>query len=95
MMHLATVSSKNQITLPVAMLGMMGVKSGDKLFLRMDSRKRFVAQKSKGDDIVDQLAGSLNKFVKPELRNVSWEEVMRVTKIKMSAKWAKDADSSN
>lgn len=77
-MHIATISSQRQITLPQRMLAQLGVKKYDRLALKIEG-DNLVAKPQK-TSLVEELSGSLLPYVKPELRGKSWKEIMRVTR---------------
>jgi len=77
-MQLVTISSQRQITIPVDMLGQLGVDKKDKLFLTIEEKK-LVAKPQKGN-VVDRLAGSLNHLVSKSKLRVSTSKAIRLAK---------------
>ncbi len=72
-MYIATISSKNQITLPVRMLRKLYLKSGSKILLE-EKDEGFLIKPVEGS-IVDAVAGSLNKHVLCDKLNKSLEDI--------------------
>ena len=67
---LAKVTSKGQVTLPKAVRDALGVKPGDRVLFRVRDRHALLARTP---DLLE-LAGSIP--VPPEVRGLSWDEVM-------------------
>jgi len=79
-MNIATISSKNQITLPVELLLGLSLRPYDKVLVEQE--KKTIVLKPISGSIVSELGGSLNKFTKAEKLGVSFEEIMKETKKK-------------
>lgn len=76
-MNIVKISSKNQITLPVRLLNDLGVKANDKLLL--EKKEDVLVVKPITISIVDELAGSLNKYIKPEKLGKPFSEIRKET----------------
>lgn len=85
-MNIATISSKRQITLSKNELELINLEKGGKLVKYVKNGK-IILEPVKGS-IVEEVAGSLSKFVKPSLKGKSFEEIMRVTRKKVARKLA-------
>lgn len=72
-MNLVTLSSQNQITIPAVYLREFGLGAGGK-FLVDKKENKLVFEPVKGS-IVDELAGSLTKFVPKSKLGKSWKEI--------------------
>lgn len=77
-MKIVTISSKRQITLPAVMLSQLGVGPNSKLMI--EERENNLTLKPIKTSVVDEVAGSLHKFVPPSKRGRLLEEIMRETK---------------
>ena len=77
----ATISSKNQITIPKLLLESLNIKSGDRVLVGEKNKKIFL-EPVRGN-LVDRLAGSV--VVAPEKRGVPFRRVIAETR-KMVAK---------
>ena len=55
----ATLTSRNQLTIPAAVAKRVGLKRGDRLLLAVDRQGRVVGTPVR--DLVEQLAGSLGR----------------------------------
>lgn len=73
-MHIATISSQRQITLPKSMLESIGAKVGDKLWIKI-SNGSIVAEKERD---ISELAGCLRPYIHPSKLGVPYEEAKRV-----------------
>lgn len=78
MMSLTKISSKNQITLPVAMMNELDLFKGQNIWMEIEKRK--IVIKAAKKDIIDEIAGSLTKYVDPSLLGLSDKEIMQKTK---------------
>ena len=88
-MNIATVSSRRQITLSKNELELINLEKGGKLIKRVQDG-RIVLEPLK-TSIVDEVAGSLSRHIKPSLRGKSFEEIMRVTKKRVARKLARES----
>lgn len=75
-MIIATLSSKNQITIPKVMLQLLGVESGDKFLVETESEA--IKLKPAGKSIVDSLIGSIK--IPKSKRGIPFEKVLEETK---------------
>lgn len=80
-MKIAKISSKRQITLPHSMLADINLMPYDKVFVEQQSNS--IVLKPLKKSVVDELAGSLNKYVHPSKLGKSFDEIMRETKRKV------------
>lgn len=74
-MHIATISSQRQITLPKALLDAMSLSSKDRVIVSQTS-KGILLQPVNTD--IAALAGSLKQYVQPSKLGVPFEEVRRI-----------------
>lgn len=77
-MRIVTISSKRQITLPAAMLSQLGIGPNTKVLI--EEKEHNITLKPIKTSIVDQVAGSLSKFVPPSKRGRPFSEIMEETK---------------
>ena len=89
-MKIATVSSKGQITIPKDFLeNILNISYGSKVIL--DSDKDVLTIKPLKQSLVTQTAGSLKKFVNPELLNIPFakarEETQRLAAAELKKKY--------
>jgi len=86
-MNVVTISSKNQISLPVALLRDMGFGSGSKLVVERSNDK--ISLKPINKSVVESLAGSLRRYIPMNKLHVPWEEAVvmaRKARVKLYAK---------
>ena len=86
-MTLVTISSKNQITIPVEYLRALGLKPG-KRFL-VDKKNDELSLMPVRGSIVDELAGSLEKFIPEDRKAISVEDAIKLGKLAMAKHAAK------
>lgn len=77
-MRIVTLSSKNQITIPKALLEQLQVYPRSKLLITAE--KDTIVVKPLKKSIVDELVGSLTKYVHPSKLGVSFDVIMEETK---------------
>lgn len=77
-MQIVTISSKNQITLPVALLRSFGLTQFQKLLIDKDEEQIVLRPLKKS--IVAETAGSLTPHVASTKLGRGWKEVLRETK---------------
>lgn len=77
-MRIVTLSSKHQITIPKALLEQLQVAPRSKLLIRAE--KDAIMVKPLRKSIVDELAGSLTKYVHPSKLGVPFNVIMEETK---------------
>lgn len=87
-MNIVTLSSKQQITLPQEILIQLAFEPGSKLLLETDKEKIVLTPIKKS--IVDQLGGSLARYVALKKRGVAFEQVLKETKSIVAKKLAQD-----
>ena len=75
-MKIATISSKNQITLPQELIYLFGIKPGSKVAVEKNKNGILVSPIKKS--IVDEVAGSL--VIPKSKRNKSFEDIMSGTR---------------
>lgn len=85
-MNVVTISSKNQITLPAVVLRQLGIGPKKKLFVNQVADSVVLRPIKKS--VVEETAGSLNKFIDPKLLNSSWRKIMEETKFATAKKLA-------
>lgn len=76
-----TLSSKNQITFPKLILDMLGIESGEKLLVQVESNQ--IVVKPVGKSVVDLLAKSIK--VSKGKKGISFQKI-RLTTQKIVAK---------
>lgn len=81
-MRVVTISSKRQITLPSEMLFQLGIGPNAKLLI--EEEKDSITLKPIKKSMVDELAGSLNKYVHPSKIGVSFETIMEEARKKVA-----------
>lgn len=74
-MHIATISSKRQITLPKRLLDELGLEANRKVLVTKERGALNIKPMKK--NIVDELGGSLRKYVHPSLLGKSFEEIKK------------------
>lgn len=77
-MRIVTLSSKHQITIPNALLKQLQVLPRSKMLIKAEEDAIVVKPIRKS--IVDDLAGSLTKYVHPSKLGVPFEVIMEETK---------------
>ncbi|HOZ03018.1 MAG TPA: AbrB/MazE/SpoVT family DNA-binding domain-containing protein [Candidatus Woesebacteria bacterium] len=88
-MHIATISSQRQITLPKAMLDQLALKTKDKVKIEVDNDQLVI---KKTVSLMD-LSGCLAHLVSPDKKGVPIE-VARASAMKVMAKrWAEENES--
>lgn len=80
-MKIAKISSKGQITLPHSILADINVAPYDKVIVEQQSNS--IVLKPLKKSVVDELAGSLNKYIHPSKFGKSFDEIMEETKKKV------------
>ncbi|MBI3955543.1 AbrB/MazE/SpoVT family DNA-binding domain-containing protein [Candidatus Gottesmanbacteria bacterium] len=88
-MQIATISSKRQLTLPKEMLLKLGLDPGSKVILQEREEEIFIRSLKKS--IVEDLAGSLTRFISSDRLGVSFEKIMQATKLKTAGKLNKSS----
>lgn len=86
-MKIVTLSSKNQITIPNDLLISLGARSVNKFLLKQDND--VIIMRPLKTSIVDEVAGSLTKYVSLDKLGVSFEKIMEETKRITAEKLAK------
>lgn len=76
MITTATLSSKNQITIPKAILNHFDIKSGEKILVETD--EDVIKLRPIGKSIVDQLAGSVK--IPKSKKGIPYEKILEETK---------------
>lgn len=85
-MQLVTLSSQNQITIPVEILRAFNVKSGDKLLIEKEAQA--IKIKAAGESVVNRLAGSIN--IPKSKQGVHFDKVLKQTKKRVARKLANE-----
>lgn len=86
-MRIVTVSSKRQITIPVQMLNSLGIEPNERILI--EEGKESITLKPMGTSIVDEVAGSLSRFVPASKKGKPFSEIMEETKRIVAKKLAK------
>lgn len=86
-MHIVSLSSKNQITLPQAMLYALGIPKRSKLLI--DKTNDGLLIKTLPVGITDSLGGSLTSFVSGGKKQQSFAKIMQMTRLKVARKLVK------
>jgi len=77
-MKIVKLSSKNQITLPVFSLSLLGIQPKSRLLVEGDKEK--IILKPLKRSITDELAGSLTKYVPKSKLGNDFSKIMEETK---------------
>ena len=77
-MHIVTISSKRQITIPKSLLETLGLEPRKKVLIEKDGGILKLRPIKKS--VVEETAGSLRKYVHPSLLGKSVEEIDREAK---------------
>lgn len=92
-MHIATLSSKRQITIPKRFLDELRLKPKSKFILELEKGENRLSLKPIKKSIAEELAGSLTKFVDPSKLGVPFskirEEAQRLAAEELVKKWQK------
>lgn len=86
-MNIVTISSKRQITLPKQLLLYIGAKPRDKMMIKAE--KGDLRLKPLKTSIVQQVAGSLSKYIPASKRGVPFSKIMEETQRIVAAELAK------
>lgn len=78
-MTLVTISSKNQITIPVDYLRALDLKPGERFLI--DKRDEKLVFEPVRGSIIDELAGSLEKFIPVNKKRIPIDEAIKRAKI--------------
>jgi len=87
-MHIATISSKRQITLPKKLLDKHNVKPGDTVVVT--TNKNGLAIEPKTNSIVEETAGSLKKYIPKAKLGVPFKQVREKTMQMVAEEIAKE-----
>ncbi len=85
-MHVATISSKLQVTIPRRMLTQLGLIEKNQLMLAVKGNQLIARPVQRS--IIDMISGSVN--VAPSKRGTSVEEIMAVTRKKVARQLARN-----
>lgn len=85
-MQIVTISSKNQITIPVELLRSFGLSPARKLLVEKEGTGIVLRPLRK--TIVGETAGSLTSFVASAKFDKNWEKILGETKKKVSKRLA-------
>lgn len=77
-MKIAKISSKGQITLPRSILIETRLMPYDKVLV--EQRNNFIVLKPLKKSVVDEIAGSLNKYIHPSKLGKSFNEIKEETR---------------
>lgn len=86
-MRIVTLSSKHQITIPTALLQQLQVAPRSKLLIQAENNSIMIRPLRKS--VVDEVAGSLAKYIPVSKRGVPFSKIMEITKNKAAAMLAK------
>ncbi|HLB60711.1 MAG TPA: AbrB/MazE/SpoVT family DNA-binding domain-containing protein [Patescibacteria group bacterium] len=78
-MYTVKLSSKNQITLPAALVRQLKIPKGGRLILELQKHDAVTLRPQK-KSLVEELGGCLTKYVPPEKLNIPFDQVMEETK---------------
>jgi AbrB family looped-hinge helix DNA binding protein len=81
-MKIATISSKNQITLPVSIMKALGLTAKSKVYIRVKDDKVVIEPVSKS--VVEELGGSLTHLVSKDKLGKSLSEIDEVTRTEVA-----------
>lgn len=81
MNYIATITSKRQLTIPVAVFENLNFKTGQKVVVSVENNALKIVSAQK---LIDQLAGSIK--VRPELRGIPFEKALETAKRRYFAK---------
>lgn len=88
-MQIVTISSKNQITLPVNLLRNFGLSPAKKLLV--DVEKGHIVLRPLKKTIIGETAGSLTPYVTAAKLGRTWAEIIRETRKTVSKRLAHSA----
>ena len=88
-MNIVTLSSKNQITLPVALLQLFGIQPKSRLIVQ--AKDDVIVMKPIKKSVVEETAGILSKYVPASKRGVAWKTIMEETKKIVAKELAEEA----
>lgn len=80
-MKITNISSKGQITLPRSLLLDIKLMPYDKVII--EKQNDFIVLKPLKKSVVDELAGSLNRYIHTSKLGKSYDEIMEETKKKV------------
>ena len=86
-MQIATISSKNQITLPVSILRSLGLSPSRKVLVKKEDESIVITPVKK--DMIEELSGSLNKYISKDKLGKSVKEVEDIAKERAAFEIAK------
>lgn len=86
-MRVTTISSKQQITIPMELLLALNMKPQGKVLLEPDGKKLVI--RSLKNSIVEETAGSLTKYVRPAKLGKPFSEILEITKKKVAGEIAR------
>ena len=86
-MNIVTISSQRQITIPSRLLLSIGAKPRGKMVIRAE--KGELSIKPLKTSIVQQVAGSLSKYIPPSKRGVPFAKIREETQKIVAAELAK------
>lgn len=86
-MRVVTISSKNQISLPISLLRELNLKPKNKVLVKRADG--YIMLEPIQESIVEELAGSLTKYVDRKKLGKSFSEIMLETKKRSAARLAK------
>lgn len=75
-MKLATISSKNQITLPVNIMNTVGLTAKSRVFIRVKGDQ--VVIEPQRQSVVESVGGSLNQYVTPDRLGKTTKEIEEI-----------------
>lgn len=87
-MNIVTISSKRQITIPKEYLDSLGIGAKSKVILQKEDEN--IVLKPLKKSIVEEVGGSLKKYIDPKKLGVPFEEIMKETKRIVSKKLAEE-----
>ncbi len=85
---MVTLSSKNQVTLPVSLLSVFGMEPKDKFLV--EKKSDVIILKPVKGYVTDKFVGALAKYIPKNKKGESWEKIMTQTRKKVARHLVED-----